>query len=86
MLHSILEAAVGYRRESNSSQNAGDIDDPPPCSLHQGKHVQGHVHQTNEVLFEDIHKVFSLLPLTEDHLADNSSIVDQAPEFLLKSS
>ena len=78
--YTILGATVNSSKESNSSQNAGDINNPPLCFPHQGKHAQGHLHQTNEVHFEDIHVGLYLQPLSAAKWVKNACVVDQAPE------
>lgn len=76
----MLGGRVDSSKESNSSQNAGDIDNPPLCSPYQGKHAQGHLYQTNEVHFEGIHTGLNLQPLSVAMWVKNACVVDQTPE------
>lgn len=76
----MLGARVDCSKESNSSQNAGDIDNSPLCFLHQGKHAQGHLCHTNEVHFEGMYPGLSLQPLSDAQWVKSACIVDQTPE------
>lgn len=62
--YSILGASVDASKESNSSQNAGDVDNPPLGFPDQGKHAQGHLNDTKEVDFEDVDIDLHVQPLT----------------------